>query len=266
MDAAFGTAGNSACNLAHLIGGVLVVTDDLANVIGEETADTALDEVGLTEDAEGGWIVIALVLDGIPLLKEHGEVADKVASTLARTHGAHDDAHAFGDLKLLHDTAEALAFFGVVDLARNTKLIRVGHQHEVTACHGDVRCDPWTFVSDRTLGDLNHDFRPLWVDARDVLGGNAVLFLLLFLSFALDFLQSRIEGGRDGIPEVKEGIFIEADVYEHGLKTRLDVFDGAFKDSADDVEVAFTFEVVFLERAFFNEGDTAFEFFRVNNE
>ena len=89
---------------------------------------------------------------------------------------------------------------------------------------------------------------------------------LRLLAFALDFLEAGIERGGDGVPEVEEGVLVEADVHEHRLEAGLDVFDAALEDAADDVLVAFALDGVFFEHAVFEQGDAAFEFFDVDDD
>ena len=49
---------------------------------------------------------------------------------------------------------------------------------------------------------------------------------------AVDFFDSTVERGWDGIPEMEESIFLEADVDKHRLQPHLDIFDSAFVDRA----------------------------------
>ena len=63
---------------------------------------------------------------------------------------------------------------------------------------------------------------------------------------------------------MEEGIFVESDVYEHGLETLLDVLDFSFKNTSDDVLIAFALDGVFFEKSVFEQRDTAFEFFDVD--
>ena len=82
----------------------------------------------------------------------------------------------------------------------------------------------------------------------------------------MDFLHAAVEGGRDGIPEMQEGILFHADVDEHGLQAGFDILDPALEDAADGVVVAFAFYLIFFEEALFEEGDAAFELFNIDND
>ena len=65
---------------------------------------------------------------------------------------------------------------------------------------------------------------------------------------------------------MEEGVFLEADVHEHGLEAVLDVFDAALEDAADDIAVALALDGVFLEAAVLEEGDAALEALGVDDE
>ena len=87
---------------------------------------------------------------------------------------------------------------------------------------------------------------------------SAVIFFVLLPVLALDFFDAAVERGRDGVPEVQEGVFFEADIDEHRLEPVLDVFYAAFKNAADDVAFGGPFDRVFLELPVFEQCDTAF--------
>jgi len=82
----------------------------------------------------------------------------------------------------------------------------------------------------------------------------------------LDFLQSGIECGGQGVPEMEERVFLHADVDKHRLKAVLDVLDAALEDAADDVVVAFAFDRVLFEHAFLEQRDPALEFLDVDDD
>ena len=91
-----------------------------------------------------------------------------------------------------------------------------------------------------------------------------VIFCFVFSgSFPLDFFKATVQGRRDGIPEVEESVLIQTNIHEHRLETLLDILDLAFKNSPDDVLVAFTLDSVFLEHAILKKGDASFESFDV---
>ena len=77
--------------------------------------------------------------------------------------------------------------------------------------------------------------------------------------------QPSDERGRDGVPEMQERVFVQADVHEHRLEALLDVAHAALEDAADDVLVAFALDGVFLQHAVLEECDAAFEFLDIDD-
>ena len=65
---------------------------------------------------------------------------------------------------------------------------------------------------------------------------------------------------------MQEGIFLVADIHEHGLEARFDVLHPALENAAYDIVLAFTLNAVLLEYAVFKQGDTAFQFFGVDDD
>ncbi len=168
MDAALGAAGNFSGDLADEVGCLGIIAENLVHLVGEEVAGGSLDEAGFLENAAGGGVVGAALVDLVPLLQQHGEIADEVAGAGAGSNGAHDDAHALGDGELLDDAAQALAFLRILDLAGNTELLGERHQHEVAASQRDIGGHARALGADRSLGNLDDDLGADGVNARDV--------------------------------------------------------------------------------------------------
>ena len=82
----------------------------------------------------------------------------------------------------------------------------------------------------------------------------------------LDLLDPAVERGGNGVPEMEEGIFFQADVDKHRLEAGLDIFDPALVDAAGDVAGAVAFNAIFLEPAVLEQGDAALEFFDADDE
>ena len=245
VDAALCAAGNFPGDFTDQFGGFGVIAEHSVHLFGEEIAGGALDQIRLLENAARGGVVRTALVDGVPLLKQHREIADEMARAGALGDGTHDDAHALGDGKVLDDSTEALALLRVVDLAGNSELLGERHENEVAAGEGDIGCDPRSLGSDWPLGDLDDDLGSDRVDAGNVLRGNFLMALLF--APAVDLLEAAIECSGDGIPEVEEGVLVEADVNEHGLEALLDIFDAALEDTSDDVLIALALDGVFLE-------------------
>ena len=82
----------------------------------------------------------------------------------------------------------------------------------------------------------------------------------------IDFLDPAIERGRNRIPEMQEGVFLEADVDKHRLQPHLDVLDSAFVDAPDDVARAVTLDAVFFQPAILQERHATLQFLHADDE
>ena len=241
----------------------MVVADDFIDFLGEEVADGAFDEVGFIEDAGGRLHGGVIFLHFLPLFDEHGEVAHEVAGLHAEGGGTQDDAHAFGDAETFHDAAQPQAFLRFLDFFADAELVIAGHEDHVATGERDVGGDARSFVADGSFGDLHHDFGSHRVDGRDVLAGD-FRFAGGFAT-AFDGFEFLVEGGWDGIPVMKKGVFLESEVDEHGFEAGLEVTDLAFENATDDVVGVTSFDGVFLEHAVFDQGDAGLEFFLIDD-
>ena len=238
---------------------------DGVDILGEKVADGPLDKVGLEDEGRCGGLLLHPLLHLAPLVEEEAEVADKEAGLLSLPGGADDDAHSFRKGEFGEDLAEACPFLGILDLAGDAALVVEGHQDHVTARHGDVGGDARSFGADRPLGHLDHHLATDGVDVRDILGGEFFLGWSLFAS-PLNGLDAAVEGGGDGVPEVEEGVLLEADVDEHGLEAMLDVADLPLEDAADDVALAVALDGVFLQLAILEEGYAFFQLLTADDQ
>ena len=266
LDGFLGTLGNLAHKILHTLGRLRVVDDDGIHLVGEEVAHRALDEIGLLEKAGGGGFFVEAFLDLRPLLEKDAQVAHEVAGTLAGTDRAHDDAHALGHFEFAQDFAEAFALFGILDLAGDAELVVEGHENQITAGHADICCDARALVADGAFFHLHEDIRAHGVDVWHILVGDARGLLLGVAVAAIDGLNAAVEGGRDGVPELEEGIFLKSDVNEHGFDAGLDVADLAFKNAADDVAIGFAFDGVFLEPVVLEKRDAFLKLFTADDQ
>src|SRR5205814_1902731 len=60
-------------------------------------------------------------------------------------------------------------------------------------------------------------------------------FALATLTRAVDFIETTLERGWDGIPEMEQSIFLEADVDKHRLQPPRDIFYSAFAHQSNNV-------------------------------
>ena len=65
---------------------------------------------------------------------------------------------------------------------------------------------------------------------------------------------------------MKEGVFLEADVDEHGLEALLDVFHAALEDRSDNVALADTLDVVLFQLTVLEDGCAGFQFLDAEDE
>jgi len=205
-------------------------------------------------------------LDLRPLLKENAEIADKVTGALAGTDRAHDDSHALGHFEFAQDFAEAFALLGILDLAGDAELVVEGHENQIATGHADVGRDAGPLVADGAFFHLHEDIRAHGIDVWHILVGDAWGLLLGVAIAAIDGFNPAVESGRDGVPELKEGIFFKSDVNEHGFDAGLDIADFAFENAADDVAVGFAFDGVFLEAVVLEKRDAFFELFTADDQ
>ena len=169
-----------------------------------------------------------------------------MAGAGALGHSAHNDAHAFRQREFLHDLPQAGTLLGILDLAGDAELLGEGHEHEVAASQRNVGGDTRSLGANGPLGYLDDDIRTYRIDAGNVLGGDFGLLFFPGASLTLDLLQASVERSRDGVPEVKESVLVEADIHEHGLEAGLDVLDAAIEDAAYDILVSLALDGVFL--------------------
>src|SRR5690606_1458573 len=113
---------------AAVVGGV--VDEDAVDFFGEEVAHGAFQQIGLFVDAAAEGFVCHFRGDPLPVLKQNVEIADEVAGFFSFAGGAENDAHALGDGEGTQDFLQPLAFFVVLDFARNPALGGVGHEDE----------------------------------------------------------------------------------------------------------------------------------------
>ncbi len=233
-------------------------------MFGEEIAHGALDEVGFLKHATGGGLRAHAFLDLAPLLQQQVEVAHEVTGPLTLTHGAQNDAGSLRQIEPGEDVAQALAFLGRLDLARDAALIVVRHEHQVTPRQADVRRDARALVADGPFGDHHQHLRTDRINVRDVLRRDARP--LLAVAAALDGFHAAVERGGDRIPEVEEGVLLDADVDEHRLEPVLNVLHPPLEHRADELAGVGAFDRVLLETAPLEKGDPCLDLAPVDDE
>lgn len=240
-----------------------VVEQDAFGFVIAEVADGAEGDVEIEVQEFGGLGGFFTASDLFPEAEEKVHVVFELFFGGTFGDGANDKAAFFG-ANGFHEVAEAFAFFGIVDPARDADMREAGEKDEVATWEGDVGGEAGAFGTEGFFGDLDGDrlpflkdlFDPEFVFWSDFRGGMGVFFVV-------------IEGeivGETGISDVEEGGFFLTDIDKSGLHTGEDANDTTAIDIADDALVVFALDVEFGEPSMFEEGDADFGKRRVNNE
>ena len=112
-------------------------------------------------------------------------------------------------------------------------MITEWHENQVAAWKTQIRRHSRAFCANRAFGYLHNYIRSYRVDTRNVLYGDS--FSRALISSSIDFFNTTIERSRNRVPEMKERIFLEADVNKHRLQAHLDVSDLTLVNAAHDV-------------------------------
>jgi len=205
--------------LRGLLEDVVGVDQDLADVGLEVVADRADHQTAFLVDQEGAGLALCRAFDGGPQLQQIVEVPLQLFGAAADRRGARDQAHALGDVELVH----VLAQFGALvtlDAARDATAARVvGHQHQIAAGQRDIGGERRTLVAALVLLDLDDEF---------------LAFLQGFLDRGLG-VRTRLEVGTRDLLERQEAVAVGTVVHERRLEAGLDAGD----DGLVDVALAF---------------------------
>ncbi len=152
--------------------GLLRVDQHFADVGAQVVAHRTHDHIALLIDQKRRWPLRACLGDRLPQLHQVVEVGLQLIQAAADAGGAHDDAHAFGQIELAHDLAQFGALF-TLDAAGDAAAARVvRHQHQIAAGQADEGAECGALGAPLLLLDLNDDLVALFqagVVARDLL-------------------------------------------------------------------------------------------------
>ena len=104
----------------------------------------------------GSIDVLELVGHLCPTVHQLPQVGVELSHTLAFGYGAHNDAEVLGTYAL-HQTAQAVALLGALNLLRDGDFVAEGSQHQVVAGDADVSRHLGAFGGNRFFGDLHQD-------------------------------------------------------------------------------------------------------------
>ncbi|CUI79887.1 Uncharacterised protein [Achromobacter xylosoxidans] len=200
-----------------LVGDLVRVDQDLADLGREVIADGADDQAGFQVDQDGRGVVARGAVDGGPELQQVRQVPLQFFDVAADAGGAGDDAHALGQLELLHRVAQFLAVLAL-DAARNaTATGVVGHQDQVAAGQRDERGQGGALVAALFLFDLDDQFLAFAQGVLDAGGADVDAFL---------------EEAAGHFLEGKKAMAVFAVVDEASFKAGFDPGDDTFVDVA----------------------------------
>src|ERR1017187_9940732 len=225
----------------------LIVDQDAVDVLGQEIANGALDQIGLHVQVAGRTVGLHLPADLLPLLEEQVEVAHEIARLLALAGRADDGAHPLGDRQLVDELLQALALLRVLDLAGDSAAVAVGRQDEVPARDGQVGRGARSLGADGALGHLDDDVGPRGVEPGDVLHRHLALGKRVALLVDADHLDRGVGGGRNHVPVVQERVLRVAYVDEGGLQAGVEVLYPSLVDAANHPVVGLALDLVFFE-------------------
>ena len=226
-------AGDLTDHVAHSIHCPAIVADDFIDFFSKKIAHRALDQIGFFKQPAWGRIVPNGLIDFGPLVQQNSQIADKIPGALTFANCADDHANPFGNFQLAQDLAQSLAFFRLFNFSRDTAAIAEWHQDQIPPGETEIRGDARTLGADWALGDLHDHVRADRVNARYVFYRDP--FSRALVRPSVNFFDAAIERGGNGVPEMKERIFFEADVNKHRLQSHLDVFDFTLVNAAYDV-------------------------------
>ncbi len=152
----------------------------------------------------------------------------------------------------------------IVDLSRNTALVRIRQQHQITARQGEVGRHARAFGADRSFGDLHDDLAAGRIETGDVALGDSRS--VAPAAFALDDFDAAVEGAGHDIPVVQEGVFFKTDVHEGCLQPVFQILDFAFENAPHEAFVTRAFDGELFEFAFFQDRDAGFERLGVDDD
>ena len=221
----------------------LAVDQDFADIVAQVVAQGADDDVAFLVDQERRRALLGGALDDAPQLQQVVEVPLQFFAAAADAGGAHDQAHALGDVQGGHGITHQVAIFAF-DAPRDAAGARVvGHQHQVATGQADEGGQRGALVAALFLFDLDDDF-------------------LAFVQGILDIEAAA--GLACGFTEVAAGDFLErqeavafaAVVDKGGLETGLDAGDFTFVDVGLFLLAGGDFDIQVVEFLAIDQGDT----------
>ena len=196
----------------------LGVDEDLADFRLEQVADGAHHEARFEVDEAWALFLLGGLLDGVPELQQVIQVPLQLLRGASDARGARDEAHALGDLELVHHLAQLVAVLAFDPSRYPTPARVVGHQHEVASGERNVGGEGRALVAALVLVHLDDQ-----VGSHPQVGGHlraAELAAVVHHELLGDFLER------------KETMPLGAVIDEDGLQGRLYAGNNPFVDVA----------------------------------
>ena len=140
--------------LAHLLGQLVVVHVDGAEVLVQHIAQHGAGPVDLAQHPLGGTGIAQVAVAGVPTSEQGLQVGVQLGHLLVLGVGADDEAEV-GGLDAPHQPLQAVALLLVLDPAADADLVGEGHQHHVPARQRHFRGEARALGADGLLGDLH---------------------------------------------------------------------------------------------------------------
>ena len=162
----------------------LRINQNFADVGLKQVTDGAYHQARFEIDQFRRLDFLGGAFDGFPQLHEVAHVPLEFFRIAANASGARNEAHPLRNIKLVHGFAQFGAILAL-DAPRYAAAARiVGHQHQITACQGDVGSECGAFVAALIFFNLHQNFladtqalgdfgaRALAIFVDDVVAGN----------------------------------------------------------------------------------------------
>jgi len=249
--------------LVHLF----IVDGQQRDIVGEEIADDAGEDIHILVDQSGRWRLLHLADQGLPGPDQVIEVGAEHGLIPALGDGADDQTESLR-LDGAAELFEAGALAAVGDLARDPDHIVIGDQDQKTPRQGDLGGHPRPLAGNRLLGHLHQD-RLAGAQLRlAVIAAVMVLTLVIIVVAAsaparsVDGVSGEdlVEGGEilADIGKMEKGVLVEADVDKGGLHALDHLGDLAVIDVADHAFIFGFFEIELSQPPVFKDCDARF--------
>ena len=188
--------------LVRLVEGLLGVDQHLADVRAQTVADGAHEDVVLLVQQRRGAQLGGGLVDGAVQLQQIVEVPLQIGGVPVHAGGAHDDAHAVGDVERPQGFAQRVAVlaFDAPGDARGAGV--VGHQHQVAGGDAQESGERRPLVAALFLLDLDDQFLALVEHVADVDAA---------------FLGRPLEAGTGDVLERQKAVPLRTELDEGGL-------------------------------------------------